>query len=321
MNDAFRGNTGQLGMSQHLKAEDQILLFRHFAESLGQGLCLMRPDGLIIYVNPMLCRMIGEDRPENVYQKNAISFYPLETAGQIRDEIIPAVLRDGQWLGELPLVDRKGNHIPTLESIFLIRDDDGKPLYIGNVMTGITERKEMEKKLRESEQMFRSIVENSYAGIYTSDNDFRFSYVNDKLCEISGYSREELLGMDLRQLIAEESLPIVSDRYERRRRGEDVPSWYEFTGVHKNGEKKFLETSAAVAADISGQPITVGQILDVTARKRAEDEKDRLKEQLRQAQKMESIGRLAGGVAHDFNNLLTAIIGHTELALTGHESR
>ena len=119
--------------------------------------------------------------------------------------------------------------------------------------------------------MFRSIVEHSYAGIYTSDDNFRFSYVNDKLCEISGYTREELLGMDLRQLAAEESLPIVADRYVRRRNGEPVPLWYTFTGIHKNGERCFLETSVAVVIGSTGVKRTIGQIHDITERKRAEE--------------------------------------------------
>ena len=148
---------------------------------------------------------------------------------------------------------------------------DPKDLSAGACATvlDITERKRIERRLEESEQMFRSIVENSYAGIYTSDMEFRFSYVNDKLCELSGYTRDELLGMDLRKLIADESLPLVAERYERRRRGEAVPSWYEFTGVGKKGEKRFFETSAAIVRDHAGRPRTIGQTLDITARKLA----------------------------------------------------
>ena len=114
------------------------------------------------------------------------------------------------------------------------------------------------------------VVETSCAGIYKSDNDFQFSYVNDKFCEMSGYSRDELMGMDLRRLLAPESLPTVADRYTKRRRGEDVPSWYEFTGVRKDGEKIFFETSTVAVPDISGKATTMGQIIDITGRKRAE---------------------------------------------------
>lgn len=127
------------------------------------------------------------------------------------------------------------------------------------------------QEIEESEQFFRSVVENSYSGIYASDENFLFTYVNDKLCEISGYTREELLGTDLRRLIAEESLPFVADRYIRRQNGEDVPSRYEFTGVRKNGEKLFFETNAVAVKYPDGRVRTIGQILDITTHKRADE--------------------------------------------------
>ena len=147
---------------------------------------------------------------------------------------------------------------------------EGEPCLL-SMGLDITERKNIEKKLHDSERLFRSIVELSYAGIYTSADDFRFSYVNDKLCEISGYSREELMGMDMRNLVAEESLPLVAKRYEERRKGGEVPSSYEFVGVAKGGRKLYFETNAVAVRDSSGKVTTIGQILDITERKATEE--------------------------------------------------
>jgi PAS domain S-box-containing protein len=134
-----------------------------------------------------------------------------------------------------------------------------------------SERKLIEQEVRESEQFLHFIVDNLHAGIYASDDNFCFTYVNNKLCEISGYAREELLGMDLRRLIAEESLPLVIDRYIRRRNGEDVPPLYEFIGVNKNGDKRSYESTATVVKYPDGRVRTIGQLLDITERKRAEE--------------------------------------------------
>jgi len=172
----------------------------------------------------------------------------------------------------------------------------------------LAERKQVEAALRQSEERYRSIVENSHSGIFIVDDAYQFIYANDELCRILGYPPEEIIGQDFRRFLDDESKQLVVDRYLRRQRGEDVPSRYEFNVVRKDGEKRRVEISTTVIKDSAGKVQTVAQILDITERKR-------LEEQLLQAQKMEAVGRLAGGVAHDFNNLLTAITGYSELLL------
>jgi PAS domain S-box-containing protein len=192
------------------------------------------------------------------------------------------------------------------------------------IVQDITERKKIEKKLQESEQMFRSIVENSCAAIYTSEDEFRFSYVNDKLCEMSGYSREEISGMDLRQLIAEESLPIIADRYMRRRKGEEVPTWYEFTGVRKDGEKRFLEGSTSVVLDISHRTITIGQILDITERKQAElalrESEERFSLAFKASPGPMAISEIETGRFIDVNEQMLRAVEFTREEMIGHTS-
>ena len=135
----------------------------------------------------------------------------------------------------------------------------------------LKELRESEQKLQESEQMFRSIVENSQAGIFTLDNAYRFTYVNDQLSALCGYSQDELIGKDFRLLLSEESRPLTVDRYLRRQKGEELPSWYEVVAVRKDGQKRFMEYSASVVRDSAGQVKTVGQALDITERKQTEE--------------------------------------------------
>ena len=128
----------------------------------------------------------------------------------------------------------------------------------------------VEEILKESEQLFRSIVETSRAGIFVTDNNFRFSYVNGMMCELFGYQYEELLGQDFRMLLDEESRQLVVERYLRRQRGEDVPRRYEFKVIRRDGQTRSVELSSTVTFNLQGIPRTVGQLLDVTERVRAE---------------------------------------------------
>jgi two-component system cell cycle sensor histidine kinase/response regulator CckA len=135
----------------------------------------------------------------------------------------------------------------------------------------IRERLLAEEALKESESKFRSIVENSVAGMFTVDEVYHFIYVNDELCEILGRSRERLVGLDFREVLAEDSRELVADRYVRRSRGEKVPSRYEIEVVRGDGEIRQVEMLVAVVWDASGLPRTMGQLIDVTDRKQAEE--------------------------------------------------
>jgi PAS domain S-box-containing protein len=147
---------------------------------------------------------------------------------------------------------------------------EGKTLVLG-IARDITERKQAEEALLESEEWFRSIVENSHDGIMILDDAYRFIYVNDELCRISGYSREEIIGQDFRKFLDEESKQIVAERYIRRQRREEIPPRYEFNFVHKDGQKRRVEISSAVIKDSAGKVKTVAQILDITERKQVEE--------------------------------------------------
>ena len=133
------------------------------------------------------------------------------------------------------------------------------------------ERKRIETELRESEERFRSVVENSHDGVLIVGGDYKFTYVNEELCRILGYSKEELIDQDFRDFLDKESKNLVAERYIRRQKGENPPSKYEFKVIRKNGEKRDVEISSAVVRDRHGKAWTIAQILDITERKRFEE--------------------------------------------------
>jgi PAS domain S-box-containing protein len=177
------------------------------------------------------------------------------------------------------------------------------------LQTEITQRKRIEEALRESENKYRQIVENAPTGIYEIDLvDFRFTEVNDVMCDILGYSREELLNIDPRTLMTAETKLLVDDRMARILSGEQISTTFEFKVSTKDGRELWalLNTKAFYEDDKPTRALTFAQ--DITEIKQ-------LEAQLQQAQKMEAIGTLAGGIAHDFNNLLMTIEGNVSLLL------
>ncbi|MGO9018489.1 MAG: PAS domain S-box protein [Syntrophobacteraceae bacterium] len=186
--------------------------------------------------------------------------------------------------------------------------------YILGLTHDITERKRAEEELLESENKFKSFAENALVGIYLLQ-DGVFKYVNPKFAQMFGYTVEECLNdMHYKNLVYTEDLTRVEEQVRERTSGEVEFVHYTFRGLKKNGQTFHAEVYASTS-NYKGSPASTGTILDITERTRTQEEKEKLKAQLFQAQKMESVGRLAGGVAHDFNNMLGVIIGRAELAL------
>ncbi|MCP2519993.1 PAS domain S-box protein [SCandidatus Aminicenantes bacterium Aminicenantia_JdfR_composite] len=177
------------------------------------------------------------------------------------------------------------------------------------------ERKEFEEKLKESENMFRSLAEESLAGIYLIQGN-KFKYVNPKLAEIFGYKVEELIDkMGPKELVFPDDWPIVRKNLEKRLKGEIKSIQYEFRGLTKDKRTIYVEVYGS-AVQYQGKPAVIGTLLDVTERKRAEDILRKTEENLRFVLKMEALGRFAGNIAHDFKNFLTVIMGYSELILS-----
>jgi two-component system cell cycle sensor histidine kinase/response regulator CckA len=138
------------------------------------------------------------------------------------------------------------------------------------VARDITERKITESIFKESEEKFRSIVENSHAGIVIVDEAFRLIYANDQFVKIFGYAKDEFLNKDFRILLEGTSKDLLIDHYLRRQRGEQIPLKYDALLKRKNGEECFVEVISKVTITSLGQKQTIVQFLDITERKKWE---------------------------------------------------
>jgi PAS domain S-box-containing protein len=170
----------------------------------------------------------------------------------------------------------------------------------------IAERRQVANALRESEEKYRLLVETANEAIFIAQ-DGALKFPNPKTLEITGYSESEVMKMPFVSLIHPDDREMVVRRHRQRLRGERPPSDYSFRIINKAGAELWVQINAALTT-WEGRPATINLIRDIT-------EQRRLEERLRQSQKIESIGTLAGGIAHEFNNILSIIIGNTDLAL------
>jgi PAS domain S-box-containing protein len=186
-----------------------------------------------------------------------------------------------------------------------IRDGDGRPTKAGGIIMDVTERREAERALSESQARYRSIVETAHEGIWMTDARERTTFVNQRMAEMLGYTVEEMQGRPILEFVDKESRAEVAQKLERwRQRKQEV---HDIRFRAKSGLDVWAALSTTPVLDAQGVYAgALAMVMDMTERKR-------LEEQLRQVQKMEAIGQLSGGVAHDFNNLLTVIKGQISL--------
>lgn len=281
---------------------------RTLVETIPDLIWLKDQDGVYISCNPTFERFFGAKEAE-IIGKTDYDFVNKELAASFRHHDNKAMEANGPSANEEWLRFSDGGYHGLFETIKSpMHDREGTLIGVLGIARDITERKQIEKDLRESEARFRSLHNASFGGIAIHDKGVILE-CNQGLSVITGYSVGELIGMDGLALIAKQSRDLVMqnilDGFEHR---------YEAVGLRKNGEEFPLYLEAR-NVPYKGKQVRTVEFRDITETKQAEQEQAKLQAQLVQAQKMEAVGRLAGGVAHDFNNMLGVIIGHVDMAI------
>jgi two-component system cell cycle sensor histidine kinase/response regulator CckA len=295
-----------------LRASEQD--HRAFIENLNVGVYRSTVDsaGRFVRANRAVAAIFGYPSVAEFMQATVSDVFPNRDD---RENLTAEIIRTGYTHGrEIPLKRRDGSAFWASFSAATKTDEHGEVRWIDAVIEDITDRKMAEEALRTSEEKYRQLVNHAPAGIYEVDlKSANFLAVNEVMCELTGYSRQELLSMKCYDVLTDASKRLFFERLKTALKGGTISESAEFQVRKKNGAELWTVINTRYHREF-GKPRWATVVAhDISELKRAEEEKRQLQYELYRAQKMEAIGTLAGGVAHDFNNLLMGIQGHVSL--------
>lgn len=274
----------------------------------------------IIECNKTLAHNLGYEK-RAIIHKPITDIYAPESAKRVKSTLLPLFIKTGEIKDEeLQLRKKDGGIIDVRLNSSSVRNEKGDILYSRSILRDITLRKRTEEELKRSEEKYRTILENMDEGYYEADLTGRILFSNEAFCNMIGYTREELFGMNYRKEKLKKAFPEAADKAfhifnEVYRTGKSMDV-EQHNIIRKDGSIGIHELSISLLKSKDDKPIGFrGITRDITERCRAEEEKRRIEAQLQQIQKMEAIGTLAGGIAHDFNNLLMSIQGKASIML------
>jgi len=234
-------------------------------------------EGHNLIVNSAFEKLVGLKR-EEIIGKRDEELFPPDLAAQCRKSDEEVFSKGVAVRVEEQTVDGKGNK-RFFDTIKVpIRDKNGNIAGLIGVSRDITEHKVIEEKLREREELFRSIVENSHDGIAIINGNYKITYANDELSNILGYPKEEIIGQDFRKFLAEEYKAQFTNKRlcaqaRRHKNEEKVLSEYRLKIARKDGAEREIEVRAVTLRDAKGRIRTIAQVLDITERVKLEVER------------------------------------------------
>ena len=314
LRDARGTPIGRIGVSSDIterkRNEEQIKTLAHAIRSVSECVSVTDLDNNILFVNEAFAKTYGYSEDE-LLGKNITMLRSPRERSQVTKEILDETATAG-WQGELLNRRKNGEEFPIYLSTSVIRDENGRTIALIGVATDITERKQSREALHRSEEQYRSLVDGARDAIFSLSTDAVIKSLNPAFGVITGWKREEWLGKSFTDLLHPEDRSKAYEIFQALAQGKkSAPQEYRVvtkTGEYFTGE--FTTTAQVVAGKLMG---ILGIGRDVTERKVLEN-------QLRQAQKLESIGTLAGGIAHDFNNILGIIVAYGSLLQRGKTS-
>jgi PAS domain S-box-containing protein len=285
--------------------------YRNIFENAVEGIFQTTPDGRMLSANPALAQMFHCNSPEELMQSVSDIGTQIYVNPIRRRDLMAILEKEGVAHNfEFEAKRKDGTFAWASINVRAIKDLKGRILYLEGTMEDITERKQMEKALQESEERYRTAIEHSNDGVVITRVEEHL-YVNKRYVEMFGYeSPEELVGKPLSATVHPDDLDRVGDFSRRRQLGEQVRSNYEFKGRKKDGSSFYAEASVARIM-FQGKPASLAYIRDITQRRHAEEAMLRIRKEYEQLgiARTKVIDRLA----HEMRTPIAVIQGHLTL--------
>ncbi|MBW4563312.1 MAG: PAS domain S-box protein [Mojavia pulchra JT2-VF2] len=335
--DEQRSPTGFLEVNRDITERKQIEQEQQMLVSIVKNssdfIGMANLDGQIIYINPAGRAMIGLSPTAPINHLRVSDIHPPEYQEFILNDVLPTILKQGHWEGENLLQHISSQEvIPILQITFMNRDrQTGKPLNLATISRDIRERKRAEEELRASEERFRATFNQAAVGIAHVALDGRWLRVNQKLCDILGYSYEELLQKTFQDITHPDDLEIDLAYVQQILAGEIQTFSMEKRYIRKDGSLVWAYLTVALVRQSGGTPdYFISVIKDISDRKAAEMAVRHLNETLEQrvqertaqlAEVNQELKRFAYTVSHDLRSPLRGIRGLIEALVEDYGDR
>ena len=256
-------------ITERKRAEEELHLRDSAVASSISGISILDLDGKVTYVNPAALRLWGYDCEDEVLGKQGLKFWISRDQAREAFEI---TLRSGGWVGELVARRKDSSSLEVQIALTLVRNLMGAPVAIMGWYLDISERKRMERALKDSEERFRLAFENANIGVCLVDIGGRLIKVNDQMCKILGYTKLELENMTVNDITHAEDLDVSQTFIERACSGEVERAEFEKRYIQKQGRVVWGHVASTLVRDDQGRPLYfISHVQDKTHQKLAED--------------------------------------------------
>lgn len=297
---------GASGLARDISSQREAeSRFTDLFETLHEGVYISQPDGSLVDANPALVRTLGFSNKEELLSAKPEQqfFNPSEFA-----RLLAVLDRQGYLRDQEILLRRKdGSSVLVLNSCVAIRDVSGRVVRIQGSLVDITERRQMERRLREEQEFVRRLVACFPDVIVVLDTNGRYTFVSPRIQELLGYTPEDFVGGTLEERPHPDDRDAVLRFFKDLVSGKTAVGAVEYRTRHQDGSWRTFRANASPLTDAEGK------VIGVVASARDVTESKRLEQQLLQSEKLAAIGQMVSGVAHELNNPLTAIIGVSDL--------